>query len=437
LKKKIFATTLALTLALLEIVIMLSGCASSAVAAGWAGVTVSGDSVYTISSQGQLVALSLADLTKTNWTAAVEGVASSGGFLGCSASSTIVAVYGTPVVSGDTVYVAGYNGKVYSYSISKQSESSNILLDQDDSKPIVGGPVVDQGKVFVASSNGNLYALDATTLAQIWKFPTGNKIWSTPAVDNGTVFVGSFDKKVYAVDEATGNKKWSFNTQGAIIATPVIDNGTVYVASFDRHIYALDEATGNLKWQYPAAGAGDGPRQWFWATPVISEGFLYAPCLDGKVYAVSTANSSNVVVFNLGKSISAAPVVSDGQVIAATEDGKIFSLMASTSKQTLLMDLKKIEIIGSDNKTITPNNAVVNSALSEHDGVVLVHALQPDVLYAIDLASNIPTHRLLSGSGSATTVTTPVTVTTTITAPPVTITTTVTTTLTVTVTATK
>ena len=418
-KKKIFATTFALTLALLAIVITLTGCASSAVAAGWAGVTVSGDSVYTVSSQGQLVVLSLADLTKTNWTAAVEGVASSGGILGCSASSTVVAVYGTPAVSGDMVYLAGYNGKVYSYSISKQSESSNALLDQDDSKPIVGGLVVDQGRVFVASSNGNLYALDATTLTQIWKLPTGNKIWSTPAVDNGTVFVGSFDKKVYAVNEVTGNKKWSFSTQGAIIATPVIDNGTVYIASFDRHIYALDEATGSVKWQYPASGqSGNTPSQWFWATPVISNGILYAPCLDGKVYAVKTQDGSLVVTFDLGAAISSSPVVVAGKVIVATEDAKIYSLDASTGATPLpLIDLR-----GADNQPTLK----VNSRLSTANGIVYIHGLLPDIIYALDpVTKNFTLSEILTGAtASASTITVPTTVI-------------LTTTATVTVTATK
>jgi outer membrane protein assembly factor BamB len=301
------------------------------------------------------------------------------------------------------VYLAGYNGKVYSYSISKQSESSNAQLDQDDSKPIVGGPVVDQGKVYVASSNGNLYALDATTLAQIWKFQTGNKIWSTPAVDNGTVFVGSFDKKVYALDEATGNKKWSFNTQGAIIATPVIGNGTVYVASFDRHIYALDEATGSVKWQYPALGqSGNTPSEWFWATPVISNGILYAPCLDGKVYAVNTQDGSLVTTFDLGVAIYSLDV-------------------SAGAAQQLLIELRKED---------TQPNLKVNSKLSIANGIVYIHGLLADKVYAFDPGTkDFTPSKIITGatSSASTTVTT-----TTIAPTTVIVTTTVTTTVTVT-----
>jgi outer membrane protein assembly factor BamB len=320
------------------------------------------------------------------------------------------------------VYLAGYNGKVYSYSISKQSESSNAQLDQDDSQPIVGGPVVDKVKVYVASSNGNLYAMDATTLAQIWKFPTGNKIWSTPAVDNGTVFVGSFDKKVYAVDEATGNKKWSFNTQGAIIATPVINNGTVYVSSFDRHIYALDEATGSVKWQYPASGqSGNTPSEWFWATPVISNGILYAPCLDGKVYAVKTQDGSLVTTFDLGAEIPSSPVVVAGKVIVATREAQIYSLDASgTPAQLLLVNLRATD------KDNNPSKLIVTSPLSVANGIVYIHGLQSDRVYALDPVTKTATlSEIFTGAASS--------------SPAITVPTTVilTTTATVTVTATK
>jgi outer membrane protein assembly factor BamB len=286
LKKKMLATLAGTGIALLAIFVTLSGCSSTAVAAGWAGGTVSGDSVYTVSSQGQLVAMTTAETQE--WAAAVQGTAASGGFLGCSAPSTLVAVYGTPAVAGDYIYVGGYNGKIYSYSIAKQSLNTSVALDADDSKPIVGGVAASGGKVFVGSSNGNLYALDGGTLAQLWKFGTGSKIWCTPAVDNGTVFVGSFDKKVYALDEATGAKKWSFDAKGVVVSTPVIADGVVYITSFNRSIYALDEATGSLIWQFPAPGqSGAAPREWFWADPVISNGILYAPCMDGKVYCVN------------------------------------------------------------------------------------------------------------------------------------------------------
>jgi outer membrane protein assembly factor BamB len=293
--------------------------------------------------------------------------------------------------------VGGYNGKIYSYSISKQSENTSVALDTDDSKPVVGGIAASGGKIFVGSSNGSLYALDGATLSKLWKFSTGSKIWGTPAVDNGTVFVGSFDKKVYAVDAATGNKKWSFDVKGAVVATPVIADGVVYVASFNRSIYALDEATGNLKWQFPAPGqSGNSPRQWFWATPVISNGILYAPCMDGKVYCINTKDGASSAIFDLGAPVSSSPAVAGGKVIVASEEAKIFSLDAAKGTKVLLADLR----LGDKQ-----NKATVNSQLSALGGTVFIHTLLEDKMYAMDAATGTAKSLALGSiSGSSTSV---------------------------------
>ncbi len=384
-----------------------TGCGSSAVSAGWTGVIVNGDNIYTVSGLGQLDALTAAN-GNTLWGVAVDTTSLGGGGLGCSPSSTVVPVYGNMSINGDQLYIAGYNGKVYTFNVNTRI-STSVVLDTDDSKPIVGGAVVSQGKVFVGSSNGSLYALDGVSLSEIWQFTTGNKIWSTPAVNNGNVFIGSFDKKLYAVDAVTGKEKWSFVTQGAILSTPVIDGGTVYVASFDRSIYALDEATGNLKWQFPASGRSvNGPAAWFWATPVIFNGILYAPCLDGKVYAVKTQDGTQVTTFDLGNKISSSPVVVNRKVVVATYDGKIYSLDASENKsQVLVVDLRVTDS--------NQNKLTVSSSLSTLGGVVYIHGFQSEKIYALDLATGVPKAYPLGSVAATMPVTATVTATATVT----------------------
>ncbi|MBA7574299.1 hypothetical protein ES708_16104 [subsurface metagenome] len=64
---------------------------------------------------GKLVALSAADGTRF-WEVPLEGSRSTGGF-GCSQSAAPAAIYGSPAVAGDLVYVGGYNGKIYAINI--------------------------------------------------------------------------------------------------------------------------------------------------------------------------------------------------------------------------------------------------------------------------------------------------------------------------------
>ena len=398
---------MAISSVLLLMAMLSSSCSSGAAVAGWAGITMYNGDIFTVSGSGQLNIISAADLSSAGVIPIVE--TNSAGF-SCAPASSAVAIYGTPVVDGNRVYMAGYNGKIYVYSLTTNSfVVESKVLDNDNNHTIVGGIIVGNGLVYVGSSNGNLYALDADTLERAWKFSTNGKIWSTPVLVNGTVFVGSFDKNVYAIDATTGEEKWSNPIGGAMMATPVVVGGVVYVVSFDRHIYAFNEITGEQKWKTPVDEQNNKtPKEWFWATPVLFNGFLYAPCLDGYVYAVDITNPSNIIAFDLQASISASPVVSGGKVVVVTEKGQVYTLDATSKSQRLVVDLRIADIQAS---------LTVRSQVYAEDGVVYIHSLFPDKVYAItDLDTGAFRSRAMEAvSGNAAPVTVTVTETKTVT----------------------
>ena len=358
---------------------MFSSCASGSAASGWAGVTMYDGNLFTVSSRGQLNIISIADLT-SEAIVPIEESGGSGG-LGCAPASVEISIYGTPAVAGNMVYMAGYNGKIYAYN-STTGQLESKVLDQDNNQTIVGGPLVSDGKLYIASSNGYVYSLYANNLELDWKFKTDGKIWSTPVLSNGTLFIGSFDKKIYAIDAVTGVEKWSKSIGGAMMATPVVSGGVVYAVSLDRHIYAFDEISGEQRWQYPVVDqSGKSPTEWFWSTPVLLNGFLYAPCMDGMVYAVDIANPTNVKVFDLGSSIPSSPVVSNGKVVAVTDKGRVYTLDATigiNGEQRLIKDLRDVD---------KQPSLVVHSKLCAADGIVYIHSLYPDIIYAVNIES--------------------------------------------------
>jgi outer membrane protein assembly factor BamB len=65
---------------------------------------------------------------------------------------------------------------------------------------------VANGVVYVGSFDGNVYALNASTGAELWSFPTGSYVTSSPAVANGVVYVGSNNNNVYAFSLAGGQQ---------------------------------------------------------------------------------------------------------------------------------------------------------------------------------------------------------------------------------------
>ncbi len=347
--------TLFLLVMLLAVGLVSSSCIQGLQPIGWSGGAVSDGVLFVGSKEGRLVSIDLVDETR-HWSAPLKAEGQGGGFgclptggAGCATGPTGVAIYGTPTVAEDLVYIGGYNGKVYAFVSSSMGERW-IYPRDDNLEPIVGGVTVAQGKVFFGNSDGKIYALDAATGDKQWEFETGNKVWATPAYKDDTLFIGSFDHKLYALWTANGELKWEFETEGAIATTPLIYDNTVYFGSFDRYLYAVDAATGNLKWKF----MGDN---WFWAEPVIYNNIIYAASLDGKVYALKSDSGDKVAEFDLGSPVSSSPVMVGDSIIFASQKGVIYALDTGTKQ------IKKLNDIEED----------IYGPLSVSEGIVYAH----------------------------------------------------------------
>jgi len=365
---------LILTVAILLVGGLTAGCTPmGGQAKGWSGMVMADDTLFLGSMEGKIVAISASGGTHL-WLVTLETSSTGGGF-GCAPTSTAVAVYGTPAVSGELVYVGGYNGKISALN-SASGALRWVYPREGNFQPIVGGAVVASGNVYFGCADGKVYALDADTGDKNWEFPTGDKIWSTPAIDGDTLYIGSFDKKLYAIDAITGKAKWEqpYETQGVITGTPLVYNNTVYVGSFDRHLYAVDTTDGSLRWRSEVEA-----DSWFWAKPVIANNTVYAPCLDGKVYVLDAQSGREIIVaidLKGDKSknpISSSPVLVDNAVIIATEEGKVYTLDTSNNQESELRNLEQ--------KIFAP--------LYANDGVIYVHTQEPETLHALNMQTGV------------------------------------------------
>ncbi len=355
--KKLLGKISLLLVILLTVGLISLGCIGGMLPIGWSGGAVAGNTLFVGSTEGRLVAVNTIDGSR-QWSEAIRAQ-TQGGLLGCApqpgagcaAASAGVAIYGTPAISEDLVYIGGYNGKIYAFN-SNSLEVRWVYPREEYLEPIVGGLLVAQGKVYFGGSEGKVYAMDAATGDRQWEFETGDKIWATPAIDGDTLFIGSFDKKLYALDTASGSPKWVFATEGegAIAATPLVYNSTVYIGSFDRYLYAVDEISGSLKWKFMG-------ENWFWAKPAVSNDTIYAANLDGKVYALQANNGAKVAEFDLQSPISSTPVVVDSSIIFATREGAIYSLDINSH------ELKPVADIGKG----------ILGPLSASEGIVYLH----------------------------------------------------------------
>ena len=376
-KKLALGRMLLLPVILVLVGVTVSGCAPiGGQPRGWSGGTIADGTLFFGSMKGKLVALNTSDGSLLWNPFTLETSRPSGGF-GCAPASTTVAIYGTPAVAEDLVYVGGYSGKIY--AINSDSGALRWVYPREGNfEPVIGGLEVAWGKVYIGGSDGKVYALDAETGDWKWDFQTGGKIWSTPAIDRDTLFIGSFDKKLYALNAENGSKRWEFKTEGAIVSTPVVYNNTVYFGSFDRHLYAVDATDGSLEWKSEVEAGS-----WFWTRPVAFNNIVYAPCLDGKVYALNAESGHEVVnAIDLGSPVSSSPVLVDSSIIIATEGGKIYSLDTGNNQKRQLADVKEL----------ADEELIIYSPLVASEGIVYVHAQTKkygSLVYALDAQTGV------------------------------------------------
>lgn len=285
---------------------------------GWGGGAISDGVLYMGSRQGDLLALD-ASTGETKWrfpTAIDED----------DGAADLEAVYGTPVLHDEVVYIGGYDGRLYAFAPDLQlmdSEPVGGLNPDDKFSPIVGGPAVAEDIVVVGSSDGSVYAFDVVRdgedleLSERWSFGTEGRVWSTPAISDGVVFFGSMDHSIYAVDLDSGELVWRFPSRGAVATSPVVADGRVYGGSFDGVFYAIDAETGEERWRF------EGSQSWLWAKPVTDEESIYVASLDGNLYALERGDGELRWILRTDGAIVGSPVVMSDLIVVPSTDGTL------------------------------------------------------------------------------------------------------------------
>lgn len=124
-----------------------------------------------------------------------------------------------------------------------------VLLTGD---AVYSSPTVANDRVFVGSSDGRLYAFDLEGGLK-WKTVfLGGPLYSSPAFDGDIVFIGSLNGSIYAIDAKSGSIKWNRPTQDAVYSSPTVVDGVVFIGSDDGNLYAINASNGAIIRTYPA-----------------------------------------------------------------------------------------------------------------------------------------------------------------------------------------
>jgi outer membrane protein assembly factor BamB len=176
-------------------------------------------------------------------------------------------------------------------------------------------------------------------IAEIWRFPTADRIISSPAVSDGIVFVGSLDGSVYAVNAADGSERWHFATGFPVVSSPAVVDGMVYIGNAAGFMYALAADNGSLIWEVSLVSPSSfAPLVTLGivSSPVVVNGTVYVGANigsmyegnEGSLFALDAGTGAERWRMTPGDDILSSPAVVDDVVYVGSASGILYTLDA-------------------------------------------------------------------------------------------------------------
>ncbi len=256
----------------------------------------------------------------------------------------------TPAVFNGTLILGGSDGRLHAINAADGAELWNVtLIPHPQFSGVTSSPKLWFDTVYVGTFNetggvGEVVALWATNGTIRWRHPAPASInFSSAAVSDGTVFIGVIGKYntttqtsygppfgVLALDATTGAFQWFYPTGGPVAASPVVTRAEVIVPAKDGFVYALDETTGTLVWKTDAAG-GVSSAALVGSTVVVGGGSLAS---GGRVTALDVTNGTGLWTFSPNGLVQSSIAAADGKVFLSTNvaNGTVYALNASTGR---------------------------------------------------------------------------------------------------------
>src|SRR3989441_7973459 len=309
----------------------------------------------------------------------------------------------SPAIFDNSVIVGTSNGTVLRLNASDGAiQWETRLLAQTVFSGITSSPKAAFARVFIGTFNesggaGEVVSLWARNGTVAWRHPTGSVHFSSPAVANDTVYVGimgtynttsqvTFDPPfgVLALDATSGAERWFYPTAGSVAASPVIAGSRVIVPSKHGDVYAIDGASGMLDWKALVDSGISSPA--LSGSTVVVGGSSFGG--SGRVWALEVATGSPKWSFAPNGPVQASITVAGGLLLFATNtaNGTVYALNATTGRSVWRFEPSPAEyILGSpvvaDGMVFVPSDNGHLYALAELPSTGPPPMLQPSLLF--------------------------------------------------------
>ncbi len=154
------------------------------------------------------------------------------------------AVYSTPAVAGNLVFVPVQDGKIYGIDGTLRV----MVMTVNAGRMVGASPVVRGTLLYLATFGGEVICYDYRRDEITWRLKTGKTIIATPVIDEDHLYVNTADGYVYKIT-TRGEQVWRVALGGVVESDPVLLGSDLYVLS--RQVFhVLDRESGVMRWSF-------------------------------------------------------------------------------------------------------------------------------------------------------------------------------------------
>jgi outer membrane protein assembly factor BamB len=154
---------------------------------------------------------------------------------GASDVERLVDIDTNPLVDGNRIYVATYQGQIGAYSI----ESSNSIWQRSAST--FQDLAIEGQSLYMVDSNDIIWAIDKMTGNVLWKQSALKARGLTaPIIWNKQLWVGDHMGVLHGISLKTGNFIGQLSLSGSIISAPLIHDGSCFVYTTNGKLYRIN-----------------------------------------------------------------------------------------------------------------------------------------------------------------------------------------------------
>ncbi|MCE5393538.1 MAG: outer membrane protein assembly factor BamB [Acidithiobacillus sp.] len=212
-------------------------------------ITVAGDRLLLQLSNGHLLSV-LANNGQIQWTYSV------------TQPSLLLRRTGGVLVHDQTVYAGFANGHLVALNLQNGAElwRATIAIPHGNNElarmvDVSATPVMDGDSVIAAAYQGNLASFAASGGSELWSRPLS--VVLTPVLSGNVLFVASTDGQVYAIDARSGSVLWRNDAlQGQSLSGMTICGNQLILSNYAGQVIVVDPKTGYRVGQRKISSSG-------------------------------------------------------------------------------------------------------------------------------------------------------------------------------------